>query len=72
MTSVRYVDTITSVLDSFRFDIGEFFEERGHVEDDGGTDKIDALRYDETGWEEVKIVGQAIGLYRVARIVPAL
>jgi hypothetical protein len=42
------------------------------VEDYGGTNKIDALRYEETGWEKVEIVGDAIGLYRVAGIMPAL
>lgn len=72
MASVRDEDALTGVLDAFGFDIGEFLEEGGHVEDDGGTNQIDALRRDETGREEVEVVGDAIGLDRVAGIVTAL
>jgi hypothetical protein len=69
---VGYIDTISRILDFLRFDIGELLEERGDVEDDGGTNEVDALGADETGREEVKIVGDGISLYRVAGIMSAL
>jgi hypothetical protein len=72
VTPVGYVDKISRILDSLRFGIGELLEERGDVEDDSGTNEVDALGAEETGWEEVEIVGDAISLYRVAGIISAL
>jgi hypothetical protein len=72
MTSIRYVDPVPRVLDTFRLNIGEFLEERRNVENHGGTNQIDAIGDNKTGWEEVEVIGDAIGPDRVAAIVAPL
>lgn len=50
----------------------ELLEERGDVDDTAGADEVDALRVDETGGQDVEVVGDTVGDDGVTSVVTAL
>lgn len=53
-------DAAVDVDEAFICDGAQFLEEAGDVHYGAGANEVDAFRRDETGWEDVEVVGHGI------------
>lgn len=53
-------DALGGALEALGLNSGKFLEETGDVEDGTGTDQVDTFRRDQTGGQDVEVVGNII------------
>ena len=58
--SIRDENALVDVDKTLAGECAEFFEEAGDVDDGAGADEVNALRRDETGGENVEVIGHGV------------
>jgi len=71
VTSVRDEDALSHSIEALFLQLGELFEEAGHMENDARTDQVHAVRTDEARWEEMEAVRNAVRHCSARASVPA-
>lgn len=60
MRAVRNENPLARVLETFRFEGGELLEETGDVDDGSGADEVNAGRGNQSGGEDMEVVGGGV------------